>query len=88
MLSYTQYCSTHTLIICLAVLFIAIIVAILLALCRTMWSRRRTKNQLNSLKQDIECRLISNAGPHNEIAGEDADPADVDDHEDIELSPN
>ena len=75
-------------IICLAVLFISIICTILLVLCRTMWSRRRTKNQLNSLKQDLECRLIQNPGPNDEVAGEDTDPADVDDHEDIELFPN
>ena len=75
-------------IICLAVLFISIICTILLVLCRTMWSRRRTKLKLSGLKQDLECRLIQNAGPNDEVAGEDTDPADVDDHEDIELFPN
>ena len=75
------------LIICLAVCFTAIIVAILVALFWSMWSRRRTKNQLKNLRQDVELRLIPNADPHAEVAGEDADPADVDDHEDIELQP-
>ena len=75
------------LIICLVVVFSAIIFSITVALFWALWSRRRTKNQLKNLRQDVELRLIPNADPHAEVAGEDADPADVDDHEDIELQP-
>ena len=69
------------------VVFSAIIFSITVALFWALWSRRRTKNQLKNLRQDVELRPIANADPHAEVAGEDADPADVDDHEDIELQP-
>ena len=75
------------LIICLVVVFSAIIFSITVALFWALWSRRRTKNQLQNFRQDVEFCPIANADPHAEAVGEDADPADVDDHKDIELQP-